>query len=104
MSDRNLGFRLNDGGEIAFVLRGQVQNNDKRDAAIGCDVAEKFLEGGDAAGRGADSDYQKVGFPASCAAGLPEAAVVSSLLIDDHAREYHHTNSHRIETPICLES
>jgi hypothetical protein len=35
LSDRNLGFRLNDGGEIAFVLRGQVQGDDKRDAAIG---------------------------------------------------------------------
>jgi hypothetical protein len=63
-------------------------------------VAEKFLEGGDAAGRGADSDYQKVGFPASSAAGLPEAAVVSSLLIDGSARAHHQTNSRRIETPI----
>ncbi len=28
---------------------------------------------------------RKWGFPPSCAAGLPEAAVVSSLLIDGHA-------------------
>jgi hypothetical protein len=43
LGDRNLGLGLKDGGEIAFVLRGQVQDDDKRDAAIGCDAAEKFL-------------------------------------------------------------
>ncbi len=53
---RHGGFLLEDGGEVALVLRREMHDDDKGEAAVGRHVGEKLLERRDPAGGSAEAD------------------------------------------------